>query len=1051
MEKFSHTIEQGFEKGFMKVGNLVAYHPIKTIIASVLFTVMMGGGYSMQEQENRPEKQWVATGTPSLAQNEYVRENWPSSARFNAFIAVPKQAGANVLQAKYAKRLYEKQQFIMQIVVDGDELATEMQTTYGKADETAGDDVKGKWVFDWSSDKTNATGYRRKCFTFGPFCAKSSVLDVLGTHHEYPGMMNQLTDAAYLKAVNHWESQTTMCPLSLVNEDSPCYHDSCANYKTAQEKAECRKRTACYCPSKCPMQSFTTPDGETRYAPADRSTCGDYGCAFVMEMMNGQSPASVCSNGYTVPAANNNGEGAPDGAFEFEPFPINTVVGGLKKDGNGKYKSGESYYASMILGEDEYMDQKSKNRIDYVAQEWEKKALCALGYPSTEDPDRPCPEDDLFTFHPQFARSWGDEFGAAIVGDLIGMGVSYILMIGYLVANLGRRDPVHRMICMSFVEILVILMSAVCCFGLAAYLGVPVSNLTNQVYFLLLGLGVDDAFVIVGEYQRIASLHPDKSVEEWVALAVRHGGLSIMITSVTDCLAFLIGSATVLPALSWFCVYAGLGVFFCFLFQIFMFAPILVLNGRRAAKNKYDCGCCCRSPTEHTIKEPAGCCWCCKPQPILPKVLKAMGEKITRGPVRWVVLAVFGVVAVAGIAGCALIEQDFKLEWFIPDDSYVQNFMQMSADQFQKGESMSVYTRLFDHFEYQAQLLEIADYVDTGRYIDQDEDRTIWVHEFRTWAAEDTTYKTDLDASGHFQTRETYYTALRAWTEGGGGARYRSSLKWEDTDCNDDGAAETLCDAQKGLMSTRFSCTAQLKYTDTGVNRYNFMIGARADLNKILPPLGEGKERVFPFGFQFLYWEEVGVVGEELWRNLLIASIVVLIIIFVMIPAPRIAGLVALMIVLSILETVGFCHFWGVSINGVSSIYILICVGLAVDYSAHIAHMFKESKGTAPERAVAALERIGPAVLNAIVSTGLAVIVLSTSKSFVFRTFFKVLLLVVIIAGSTGLVLLPAVLSLLGGDNGAAEQVEDIKGELEDGKVAPATVGVETPAAAQGA
>merc|ERR1719420_1382229 len=133
-----------------------------------------------------------------------------------------------------------------------------------------------------------------------------------------------------------------------------------------------------------------------------------------------------------------------------------------------------------------------------------------------------------------------------------------------------------------------------------------------------------------------------------------------------------------------------------------------------------------------------------------------------------------------------------------------------------------------------------------------------------------------------------------------------------------------------------------------------------------------------------LYWEEVGIVGEELWRNIIICAVVITAMVFMLIPKPRIACCVCACIVLSILEVVGFCHYWDISISGVSSIYILISVGLAVDYSAHIAHMFKESYGTSQERARTALIRIGPAVFQAIISTGLAVVVLAFSKSFVF-------------------------------------------------------------------
>merc|ERR1712086_88565 len=140
-----------------------------------------------------------------------------------------------------------------------------------------------------------------------------------------------------------------------------------------------------------------------------------------------------------------------------------------------------------------------------------------------------------------------------------------------------------------------------------------------------------------------------------------------------------------------------------------------------------------------------------------------------------------------------------------------------------------------------------------------------------------------------------------------------------------------------------------------------------------------------------------------------------------MIPRPEIACWVIACILLSIIDVIGMLHWWDVTINSISTIYILISIGLAVDYSAHIAHMFKESKGTAQERACTALGRIGPCVLNAITSTFLAVCMFGFSKSLVFRIMFKAFCLVVLIAGSHGLWLLPVLLTLGGGDNGSAE------------------------------
>merc|ERR1711907_440721 len=121
-------------------------------------------------------------------------------------------------------------------------------------------------------------------------------------------------------------------------------------------------------------------------------------------------------------------------------------------------------------------------------------------------------------------------------------------------------------------------------------------------------------------------------------------------------------------------------------------------------------------------------------------------------------------------------------------------------------------------------------------------------------------------------------------------------------------------------------------------------------------------------------------------------------------------------IVYSVISLVGFMHWWDITVSGVSTIYILISVGLTVDYSAHIAHMFVTSTGTSVQRAVKALVRIGPSVFNAIVSTFVAVIILAFSNSYVFRIFFKALCLTVLLGGAHGLFFLPTMLSIFGGD-----------------------------------
>jgi Niemann-Pick C1 protein len=197
-----------------------------------------------------------------------------------------------------------------------------------------------------------------------------------------------------------------------------------------------------------------------------------------------------------------------------------------------------------------------------------------------------------------------------------------------------------------------------------------------------------------------------------------------------------------------------------------------------------------------------------------------------------------------------------------------------------------------------------------------------------------------------------------------------------------------------------------------------------------------GSLQSFPYARDFSSWEENGIIGAEMTRNLLICGFVILVVIFVMIPDPQIAGWAILCILLSIFEVTGMLWYWDVTVNSITTIYVLISAGLAVDYCAHIAHMFKESKGTAEQRAAESLGRIGPCVLNAIISTFLAVSILGFSKSYIFRTMFQCFFLVVTIAGSHGLWLLPVLLTLAGGDNGEASDPPAVSAGKDDNEMA---------------
>ena len=95
-------------------------------------------------------------------------------------------------------------------------------------------------------------------------------------------------------------------------------------------------------------------------------------------------------------------------------------------------------------------------------------------------------------------------------------------------------------------------------------------------------------------------------------------------------------------------------------------------------------------------------------------------------------------------------------------------------------------------------------------------------------------------------------------------------------------------------------------------------------------------------------------------------------------------------VVCTLVGLVGSMVLFGLTVEITTSIVVTLCVGLAVDYSAHVGHKFATLRGGREQRARLTLELVGPPVFNGGFSTFLAFVMLSFSDSFIFTTFFKV-------------------------------------------------------------
>jgi predicted RND superfamily exporter protein len=113
-----------------------------------------------------------------------------------------------------------------------------------------------------------------------------------------------------------------------------------------------------------------------------------------------------------------------------------------------------------------------------------------------------------------------------------------------------------------------------------------------------------------------------------------------------------------------------------------------------------------------------------------------------------------------------------------------------------------------------------------------------------------------------------------------------------------------------------------------------------------------------------MFLEQYSIIITETIRNLAVASLAIMIITSPFLVDPIVTLLVFLGFVSLILELFGLMFIWGVSLNSISMINLVMAIGFSVDYSAHIALSFLKSKEETPEkRVVYALKNVGASVM----------------------------------------------------------------------------------------
>lgn len=683
---------------------------------------------------------------------------------------------------------------------------------------------------------------------------------------------------------------------------------------------------------------------------------------------------------------------------------LTSALGGLAYNASNTLKGAELLTLTLQLDNRAYLLKGEDTDPPSVA--FEKKMLENIGT---------FVDDQTYThiiIYPNAPAGNQEESGRAIKGDLGLVGGSIMMIVFYMVLNLGplpcaRDGKVKSRTALAAGGLLSVGLALGLAYGLGSLLS-KYSPVHSVLPFLIMGIGVDDIFVIINEFDlataRIRKRKgkdyavSDEGIVERVSEAMGHAGASITATTLTDFLAFVISSATVLPALSSFCIWAAFAVMGAYIFTCTLFVSFLVYDSRRQAKRRADCCCCCKvkevdNSEEDELKQGfIGRCLADKYMPCL-----------MRTPVKVVVVLVFAGFLGAATVGLLDMKQNFRREWFIPGDSYLQEYYEIGTKYYGgTGLPVSAYALDVNAYEKQNLLRDMGASLRSSSQINSAIPVTDW------FAALEASYIAANSANISTATATQFDAYLTTFLSQPQNARYARDLVFSAYVGNTTTRAANSTikfSRQTGFLLGKSTAEGELEQ----MNAITGAMAAVATAHSI-----PGEDQVFAFAFAFPSWAQYAYIPSEAVQNVGLTLLAVFLVILVVVAHPLQAVLVTIVVGMNLVDILGFMTHWQVDLNGVSVVNLVLSIGLAVDYSSHIAHAFMHKQGDRNTRASLAVSEMGVSVINGAFSTFLAVCLLGMSKSYVFVVFFKMFLLTCFFGASHGLVFLPVILSIIG-------------------------------------